>query len=74
MKMVKMLPQIVDARPEPPKQSDASADLTSLWQLTEGLGPDLWQDAGMPDLVHYLLGAKGLCVPKQWEWLIPSHI
>ena len=73
--MLELLPVAADAEIQPSRPRDALAtELTSLWTQTDGLGPDLWDDAGMPQLVHYLLGAKGLNVPEQWEWLIPSHI
>ena len=80
--MLELLPLAHDAEIPPPRPRDALADeLASLWAQTDGLGPDLWTDAGMPELVHYLLGAKGLNVPARWEWslltskfhIVPSH-
>lgn len=51
---------------------DAAAKLAKLWRETD-LG-DRWEDAGLPELVRYLAGARGLKVPSEWEWIIPSTI
>eukprot|EP00435_Cladocopium_sp_Y103_P030716 s3790_g7.t1 len=61
--MLELLPAATDSEipPRPPREALA-AELTSLWAQTDGLGPDLWADAGMPELVRYLLGAKDLHV------------
>lgn len=58
------------ARPQMPS---SEATLRDLWQISEGLG-DTWPDAKLPELYVYLYGARGLCIPPEWEWLFPSKI
>ena len=56
----------------PAPSTDAAAQLAQVWRETD-LG-DEWQDAGLPELVRYLVGARGLKVPPQWEWIIPTQL
>lgn len=44
----------------PAPSTDAAAKLAQVWRETD-LG-DQWPDAGLPDLVRYLVGARGLKV------------
>ena len=55
----------------PAPSTDAAAQLAQVWRETD-LG-DEWQDAGLPERVRYLVGARGLKVPPQWEWIIPTQ-
>ena len=52
--------------------SPPAAKLAHLWRQTEGLGPDLWEDAGVPALLRYLMGCKHLEIPAEWEWLLAN--
>ena len=38
------------------------------------MGFDDWSDAGVPDLLKYVYGAKGLHIPEEWRPCFPrSH-
>ena len=37
------------------------------------MGEDSWSDAGVPELVRYLYGAKGLNSPTKWQCCFPSE-
>lgn len=55
-----------------PASADPASALARVWNETD-LG-DRWADAGLPDLVRYLIGARGLKIPKEWEWIIPARL
>lgn len=76
MKMAKgILPELYNVESTPPNltPSKAAKRLKELWHAQDGLG-DTWEDAGLRDVAHYLLGAKGLRVPPDWEWIIPLKL
>ena len=76
LKMAKdILPHMKDEfqQPSPISRQNAAAQFTALWNETEGFG-DTWDDAKLRDVARYLLGAKSLRVPPEWEWIIPSHL
>ncbi len=76
MKMAKeILPELHNVESTPPNliRSQAEKRLQQLWQDQDGLG-DTWEDAGLREIAHYLLGAKGLKVPPDWEWIIPLKL
>ena len=33
---------------------------------------DMWSDAGVPELLSYAFGAKGLSIPRSWWSCFPS--
>ena len=35
-------------------------------------GDDDWSDAGLPAVLAYVYGAKGLVIPKIWQTCFPS--
>ena len=35
---------------------------------------DLWEDAGMPDLVRWLRGNKALRIPSEWRPFLPDRL
>lgn len=53
-------------------ESDAAKELQRFWKGTD-FG-DTWEDARLADVARYLIGAKGLEVPQQFAWMIPSHL
>ena len=73
--MLEILPAMIDERtPSPlPSGRTAGEELRSLWLQESSLG-DTWEDAGLKDLCRYLLGAKGLQIPQEWQWIVPSHL
>ena len=76
LKMAKdILPHMKDEfqQPSPISRQNAAAQFKALWNETEGFG-DTWDDAKLRDVARYLLGAQSLHVPKEWEWIIPSHL
>ena len=36
------------------------------------MGTDEWADAGVPDLLRYVYGAKGLNIPEEWRPCFPA--
>ena len=36
------------------------------------MGVDDWSDAGLPDLLRYVYGAKGLLIPRKWQPCFPA--
>lgn len=44
-----------------------------MWRETPDLG-DTWEDAKLRAVVKYLIGARGLVIPKAWEWILPTHL
>lgn len=76
-KMLEIMPNVISSSVQPAAQlgsRDAIAtEFRQLWQKDAGLG-DTWEDASLRELCSYLLGAKGLMVPPDWEWIIPSHL
>ena len=76
-KMLEIMPHVISSSAQPAAQlssSDAIAtEFRQLWQKDPGLG-DTWEDASLRELCRYLLGAKGLVVPPDWEWIVPSHL
>ena len=70
--MTEILPPRKIDSAQPSEPSDAAARLTKLWLQSDGLG-DRWEDADLPRVARYLFGARGLNIPKQWEWLFPSN-
>ena len=74
VKMAKdILPGMIHEQLPPTSQQDPARELETLWKQTSNFG-DTWDDAKLREVAHYLLGAKGLRVPSQWEWLIPSSL
>ena len=67
------LTKILEPKPLPRPEAGSSEKLASLWRQTDGLG-DMWEDAKLGELFKYLLGCRGLRIPRQWEWLIPRHL
>ena len=35
---------------------------------------DLWEDAGLVTVAHYLRGCAGLRIPPQWRPLLPVRL
>ncbi len=75
MKMASILPEMLpkttySATTKPSRPSD---EFARLWKASSGFG-DTWDDAGLREVTRYLLGAKGLKVPLEWEWIIPTHL
>ena len=74
-KMKKILPKMIaenDQDPSSPQPSRlARQELRALWLEDPSLG-DTWDDAGLKDLCRYLLGARGLNIPDQWKWIVPT--
>ena len=77
LQMTKVFPEVINtsASEEPAKltKANASKQLEELWKSTPDLG-DTWEDASLRQVAKYLIGAKGLKVPQNWEWIIPSHL
>lgn len=75
MKMVETMPNMLDEiqHPLPLSHKEAARRLKQLWMSSDGLG-DTWDDAELKSVAIYLIGAKGLQVPQDWEWIIPSHL
>lgn len=66
------MPKVLESEPRSSAREDA-AELAHLWQASDT--GDLWHDADLPAMVRYLLlGAKGLVVPRGWEWIIPTSL
>ena len=38
------------------------------------MGEDDWSDAGVPELLRYVYGAKGLVIPPEWRPCFPRHL
>ena len=38
------------------------------------MGVDNWADAGAPELLAYVYGAKGLRIPPNWQRCFPSNL
>ena len=36
------------------------------------MGSDDWSDAGLPELLAYVYGAKGLKIPRKWQVCFPA--
>ena len=36
------------------------------------MGDDDWSDAGLPQLLEYVYGAKGLQIPLKWQACFPT--
>ena len=77
MKMASLLPKMLERdSPQLPlareDQQKAVAEFANLWG--DGDLGDLWEDAGLPKVARYIFSAKGLRVPKGWEWLIPTSL
>lgn len=48
-------------------------DVKTIQKLqTMDMGRDDWSDAGLPDLLRYLYGAKGLVIPAEWAGCFPT--
>lgn len=52
---------------------EAELLLQAMWIETPDLG-DTWEDAKLRSVARYLLGARGLKVPKGWEWILPTSL
>ena len=50
----------------------AQPDLQTLFQTEEWA--DVWEDAGMPEVIQYLMGNKYLQLPSSWRMLFPEEI
>lgn len=71
--MASMLPGMLESEPQPAQRDATDEELEHLWG--EGLDyGDRWDDAGLSEVVKYLLGARGLKVPSKWEWLLPHRL
>ena len=53
---------------------EAEKQFKEMWCKVPGFGEDTWEDARLRSVARYLLGAKGLNVPKDWEWIIPDFL
>ena len=74
MQMARMMPGMLDhTAPSLLDRPGSDQELELLWGEGLDLG-DRWDDAGLSDVVKYLLGARGLHVPSKWEWLIPMRL
>lgn len=62
-------------KPNPAMSSPSSSirEFLDLWSSSTSLG-DRWEDAGLPELARYLLGARGVVVPSQFASIIPEKI
>ena len=38
------------------------------------MDPDDWADAGLPELLKYVYGAKGLIIPEPWKPCFPKSV
>lgn len=38
------------------------------------MGDDDWADAGVPELLAYVYGAKGLFIPPEWRGCFPRGL
>jgi len=65
--MTKILKPKIAATP-----SYSIREFLDLWHTsTSG---DRWEDAGLPEVVRYLLGARGVVVPSEFESIIPKEV
>lgn len=74
--MCKLMPDMLVEKLPPPQLSraDAATKLEKLWAEEEGFGSDCWDDADLRSVARYLLGAKGLKIPKRFEWFVPHNL
>ena len=57
--------------PELPPELQHTSAVEAFEQAAWG---DLWRDADMPRVVAYLLGNRGLSLPRQWRMLFPDKL
>ncbi|CAE7383534.1 unnamed protein product [Symbiodinium sp. CCMP2456] len=65
--MAELLPLFNKSPPMRPTQMLDASTVERLRCLD--MGEDDWADAGLWDLLRYVYGAKGLCIPGQWKEL-----
>lgn len=70
--MASLLPIMTNKSQPLSASSTAAAEFAYRWG--DGDLGDVWEDAGLPKVAKYIFSAKGLRVPKGWEWLIPTSI
>ncbi|OLQ05856.1 hypothetical protein AK812_SmicGene10912 [Symbiodinium microadriaticum] len=65
--MAKLLPFFMKSSPMRPTGMVDASTIEKLRCLD--MGEDDWADGGLWDLLRYVYGAKGLCIPAQWKEL-----
>lgn len=57
----------------PPLRPSAMVDSSTVDKLRNlDMGSDDWSDAGVPQLLEYVYGAKGLAIPEEWRPCFPA--
>ena len=72
--MVKLLPAFNDSAALPQLVNTYPEDRVIQRLCDLDMGEDDWLDAGLPELLEYLYGAKGLNIPQRWQRCFPPHI
>ena len=71
--MANLLP-IFNNNPAIKLVASSADDLVIESLATLPMGEDSWADAGLPELLKYVYGAKGLKIPQPWKRCFPSDI
>ena len=68
--MVDLLPSFNDS---PALRVTSMIDTSARDKLRSmDMGADDWSDAGVPELLQYVYGAKGLVIPPEWRECFPA--
>ena len=64
------LKKTAEGRPEAP--SVLPAALETFKSMQYGVEPELWMHSNLESVFTYLRGAKRLCVPSEWQEVVPK--
>ena len=71
-KMAEMLPAFNSS---PALRPTTMVDASTVAKLCRmDISSDDWSEAGLWDLLVYVYGAKGLCIPDQWKICFPGSL
>ena len=68
--MAELLPAFNESPAMRPTSMLDSSVVTKLREMS--MGEDDWADAGVPELLRYVYGAKGLNIPEEWRPCFPA--
>lgn len=68
--MAELLPSFNESPALRPSSMVDSLTIAKLQAMSTGT--DDWCDAGVPDLLRYVYGAKGLNIPQAWKCCFPA--
>ena len=68
--MVELFPSFTES---PALRATSMLDASTRDKLRNmDMGPDDWLEAGVPELLQYVYGAKGLVIPPEWRECFPA--